>query len=193
MNTAEVWAGTWGQEYTARNRADWRARIPFWREVLDLTGARSVYEVGCNAGWNLSAIKAASNGLVEGYGHDVNYDAVLQARSAGLDVTHAERWPEDAFLYRVDLSFTAGVLIHIAPKELPSMMRQIVGTSADYVLAVEYAADKEEEVLYRGQSGMLWRRPYGQLYQDMGLQLVKEWDAGPGFDRCTAYLLRHRP
>ena len=186
---AEAWAGDFGNQYVQRNRVDWRARIPFWRGVLDRTGARSVYEVGCNSGWNLSAIRKA-DADVSTHGHDVNYGAVLQARSAGLDVVHAERWPEDAFLYSVDLSFTAGVLIHIAPKELRSMMQQIVGTSADYVLAVEYAADKEEEVLYRGQTGMLWRRPYGRLYQDMGLTLVDEWDAGPSFDRCQAWLLR---
>ena len=190
MNTAEAWAGTWGQEYTARNRVDWRARIPFWRDVLDMTGARSVYEVGVNSGYNLTAIKYADP-LAQVYGCEVNDMAASQAERAGFMVgrgTATDCLRHADFEY--ELTFTAGVLIHIAPSELKPTMEAIVRASADYVLAVEYHAEHEEEVLYRGQSGMLWRRPYGKLYQDMGLQLVREWDAGEGFDRCTASLLR---
>ena len=47
----QFWAGEFGDEYVRRNQVDWRARIPFWREVIEMTGARSVHEVGCNCGW----------------------------------------------------------------------------------------------------------------------------------------------
>jgi hypothetical protein len=41
---------------------------------------------------------------------------------------------------------------------------------------------------YRGEKDRLWKRPYGKLYEAMGLTLVK---AGPaeGFDRCDFWLL----
>ncbi len=55
-----VWAGEFGDNYTARNRVNWMARTPFWATIMDKTGARSILEVGCNAGWNLSAIKRAA-------------------------------------------------------------------------------------------------------------------------------------
>ena len=59
--TKDFWSGEFGEEYLKRNRVDWRKRIPFWKDVIDMTGARSVFELGCNAGWNLSAI----SGLID--------------------------------------------------------------------------------------------------------------------------------
>ena len=144
MSTAEVWAQDWGNSYTARNRVDWRARVPFWRDVLDLTGARSVYEVGSNAGWNLSAIQRIDP-FVRLHGCEVNAQAHAQATHCGLGVRlggAVERLAGESRHY--DVVYTAGVLIHIAPAELKATMEAIAQASADYVLAVEYAADEEE-------------------------------------------------
>jgi hypothetical protein len=119
---------------------------------------------------------------------------MIQARHAGHEITWLPA-PQALETYEggtFDLIVTAGVLIHIPPAQLHSTMQAIVDASADYVLAVEYHAEQEEEVEYRGHAGMLWRRPYGKLYQAMGLVLVDEWDAGEGFDRCRAVLLRKR-
>lgn len=185
MSTAEFWAGKFGAEYTARNRVDWRKRIPFWREVIELTGARSVFEFGCNAGWNGSAIKRAFQDVAYA-GYEINNVALDQAITAGLVA-------DDAMPFGVsenfELAFSAGVLIHIAPDDLGDVMCEIIDMSCQYVLAIEYAADKEEEVEYRGHAGKLWRRPFGEMYQELGLKLVKEWPAGEGFDNCTAWLL----
>jgi len=183
MNEQErFWSGDFGNDYLRRNQVDWTARIPFWADVIGTTGARSVHEVGCNAGWNLSAIRSPYPD-VQLSGNDLNESAVAQARSAGLR----------AFVGREicpsEMIFTSGVLIHVAPEYLAETMRSIVDASYRYVLAIEYEADKEEEIEYRGHTGKLWRRPFGKLYQDMGLNLVKEWDSGPAFDRCTAWLL----
>lgn len=184
MNAQESWwAGEAGNAYTARNRVDWRARIPFWRRVIDETGARSVYEVGCNAGWNLSAIRRVYPD-VEVSGHDVNQEAGIQARNAGLhSVSHA---PYEVCGF--DLVFTAGMLIHVSPEHLAKQMQWIVDASAQYVLAIEYGSEVEEPVYYRGHEDRLWKRPYGFLYQSMGLRLVWERKA-VGFDNCNAWLL----
>ena len=52
----------------------------------------------------------------------------------------------------------------------------------------EYAAETETEVEYRGHKGKLWKRPYGALYEALGLTLR---DHGPaeGFDACEFWLL----
>ena len=184
-DTKEFWSRDFGDDYLKRNRVDWRARIPFWKQIMDITGARSVHEFGCNAGWNLSAIKRGCPDA-KVYGNEINQKALRHALAAGLDVSVALPYN----YYPFELVFTCGVLIHIAPEDLQATMQSIVDASCDYVLAVEYAADQEEEVLYRGYGGKLWKRPYGKLYQDMGLTLVQEFDAGEGFDRCTAWLLR---
>lgn len=183
----EAWSGGFGQEYTARNRVRWLQRVPFWRTIMHETGARSVYEVGCNAAWNLSAIKYAVDWDVKTYGHDVNHVATTQAARAGHDVV----CQSEMYLYgpSVDLAFTCGVLIHQAPDALAEMMREIVQVSAQYVLAVEYEADELTGIEYRGQQNLLWKGPYGRMYQDMGLRLVTTINEPQGFDRCTAWLL----
>lgn len=188
MHTKEFWANAFGDEYLKRNRVDWRNRIPFWKEVIDFSGVRSVHEFGCNAGWNLSAILRAYPDVVL-TGNEINILAATQARAAGFKV-HGGDIKEMIPNNCVELVFTAGVLIHIAPEDLQAIMQSIVNASCDYVLAIEYGADKEEEIEYRGHSGKLWKRPYGKLYQDMGLKLIYEWDAGVGFDKCTAWLLK---
>lgn len=199
----QAWSGALGNAYTARNRVDWRARIPFWRRIMELTGARSVYEFGCNAGWNLSAIKSAAP-YVECWGHDLNALAVAQAHAAGLRHVHCgsgashwsyaqdayplppvRKWPDQTY----DLVFTAGVLIHVAPADLMLFMDEVIRVSAQYVLAVEYEAPEEQEIEYRGRMGLLWKRPYGELYQAKGLALIHSGEAA-GFDRCTYWLMQ---
>lgn len=192
MNDQEkFWAGEFGDQYTARNRVDWRSRIPFWSRIVHGTGIRSVYEVGCNAGWNLSAIKAAAHPFaIQVGGCDLNDEAINQAQAAGLAETYCEAAIHDLQeITRRELVFTAGVLIHVAPEPLEATMRAIVEASCDYVLAIEYEAEAEEEVEYRGHAGKLWRRPFGKLYEAMGLKLAGSGPAD-GFDRCTYWLLR---
>ena len=180
----EAWAGEFGDEYLARNRVDWRARIPFWKAMIDATGARSVYEFGCNAGWNLSAIRRAYPDVVCS-GCDINESAIRQAIRAGLEVDDSP-----SALGKSELVFTAGVLIHVAPDDLNDLMQRIADASTDYVLAVEYSAPAEQAIDYRGNKDMLWKRNYGALYMDMGLELIQKGPAGKGFDQCTYWLLR---
>ncbi len=189
-DTVEFWAGEFGTAYTARNRVDWRARIPFWDKIIQKTGARSVYEIGCNAGWNLSAIKHSIHGYgIHAIGEDINEKALEQAKRAGLNVGPVTPYEiENA----IELVFTSGVLIHISPDHLKIEMGRIVKASCDYVLAVEYEAEEETEVEYRGHAGKLWKRNYGAIYESMGLNLVDrmELSKSDGFDDCTAWLLR---
>lgn len=184
----QFWAGDFGVEYVARNRVVWQDRMPLWQDILERTGARSVLEVGCNAGWNLRALRAVDRQL-ELKGVDVNDEALVEAGIAGLDVEAMSgalvgaKWPR-----QFDLVFTAGVLIHVGPDALRPVMDSIVNASARYVLAIEYEHDTEQEIIYRGHAGKLWKRPFGDLYQGMGLKLV-DTGVAEGFDRCTYWLL----
>lgn len=189
MNEQEAWwSGDWGNSYTRRNRVEWEKRVPFWSQILDVTQAQSVLDVGCNAGWNMRAIKAA-NSEVRVFGIDVNSDAVGEARSAELDATVASitdtgmKW-----LNSYDLVVTAGVLIHISPEHLKGAMKNIVAASKRWVLAVEYDAPQEEQIVYRGNTERLWKRPFGKLYEALGLKVVAESEAS-GFDQCRAWLM----
>lgn len=187
-----AWAGKFGDEYTKRNRVDWRARYPFWQRLIGQLGARSILEVGCNAGWNLTAIKEAAP-WAKAVGIDVNRDAVRLAQAAGVNAWHEPHgifgFPENGIY---ELVFTAGVLIHIPQPELEQTMQDIIRASARWVLAIEYHADESEHIMYRDQRDLLWKRPFGAMYEAMGLKPVGlTYVLGPdqGFDNCTVYLL----
>ena len=186
---ADLWAGGFGQAYTARNRVDWQKRVPFWNAIMTATGAETVLEVGCNAGWNLRAIREAAPAVTVA-GIDVNPVAIAEAQADGLN---AALLPATSLSLsgEFDLALTAGVLIHIPPQDLGDVMDRIIQASRRYVLAVEYAADTETEVLYRGHSAALWKRPFGAMYEAKGLKMIDQGfvSKADGFDDCTYWLL----
>lgn len=192
-DTVAFWQGNFGDDYTDRNEVPWSDRVPFWRQIVGKTGARSFLDVGCNAGWNMRAIRTIGNGELEMTGVDVNAHALLKANEQGLDVMElpaeqvAEKFGEGA----CDMAITSGVLIHIPPDALLRTMRAITAVSRRWVLAVEYDAINETEVEYRGHKGRLWKRPYGELYMEMGLELVETGEA-QGFERCQYWLLEKK-
>ena len=177
------WAGQGGNDYHTRNWVDWRKRIPFWYSIMEKTSARSVLELGCGPGWNLSAIHRMHSDVVLG-GVDVNPKARYIAESAGLIVGSTP-------MFDAELTFTVGCLIHIPRDEIESVMQSMIDNSYKWVLSVEYEAVKEVEVEYRGQSDLLWKRPYGQMYETMGLTEIAFGKVGPddGFDECIWRLM----
>lgn len=192
MNAQEqFWQGDFGSQYTKRNRVEWEKRVPFWRQILEATQARSVLDVGCNAGWNLRAIRSIDK-TVWTVGVDLNRDAVGEARTAELDarVMPASRIGLN-FHEGFDLVCTSGVLIHVAPEHLAETMENIIAASKRWVLAVEYEAEEETQVEYRGNTERLWKRPFGRLYEAMGLEVFAKSDAA-GFDQCRAWLMVKR-
>lgn len=196
----EWWAGEGGNAYTHRNRVNWLKRVPFWTDMMVRTGARRVYEVGCNYGANLLAIRAVSHPETEILGMDVNEMALRQANYLGFDVqlnTAADcaeviRKKTNSDYFRSDLVFTVGVLIHIPTAQLAQEMQAIIDISREYVLSVEYEAGEEQEVRYRDEDGLLWRRPYGAMYQAMGLTEVANGELfiDDGFDNCKWHLMK---
>lgn len=187
--TADFWRGEFGQEYTTRNRVQWRDRVPFFERMLLRTQARSWLDVGCNAGWNLRALRAVDPGL-HLTGVDINVQALAEAREAGFDVrvALADEITDVLGLRCAEVVVTSGVLIHVAPEDLLRTMTTIRDASTEFVLCVEYPADEETEVEYRGHAGKLWKRPFGKLYQALGMELLESGHA-EGFDRCDYWLL----
>ena len=88
--------------------------------------------------------------------------------------------------------FTTGVLIHQPPESLPIVLSEIVRCSKRYVLCGEYFAEEPTELPYRGVSGALFKRNFGQLYLDLfpTLQLIETGtlDRSAGWDDVTWWL-----
>lgn len=189
METELFWAGAFGDDYGKRNVVDPNSRLDFWRSAMEFCQPTTVLEVGANRGHNLIAIQTVSPGT-DVCGIDINASAANEARSNGIavDVGSALELASRYGHKSKDMVLTAGLLIHIPPADLQRVMQQIVDVSSKYILAVEYYAEAETEVEYRGHAGKLWKRNFGRLYQDMGCTLHSEGVAG-GFDACSYWLL----
>ena len=177
----ELWSSTFGDDYTNRNQVDWRARMPFWKKIETLTGARSYFELGCNAGWNLSAIRRQFPD-VNVVGSDINEQASRQAHMARLNVINMLDFTKEV-PGTFELVFTAGVLIHIEPEHVKDVMQDLINKSLRWVLAVEYAAERETIVEYRGHTEKCWKRPDGAMGEAIGVTLGGCGNAGDGLDK----------
>jgi pseudaminic acid biosynthesis-associated methylase len=171
------WAGEFGDAYVGRNRepASVACRTALFAKVLARArGVRSILELGANIGLNLVALGHLLPGC-RATGVEINPVALDQlarlpdvraVRGSILDIAPAD-------LGQYDLTFTSGVLIHIAPDRLPDVYERLYACSRAYVCVVEYYNPTPVEVAYRGHAGRLYKRDFaGELldrYPDLEL------------------------
>jgi pseudaminic acid biosynthesis-associated methylase len=173
----EFWQGDFGQEYTLRNsrtQQEWDqfhldtwgiTKIDMYEKFIGhLPKDARILEVGSNTGMQLAGLQRM--GFTNLFGIEIQPNAVELSKKytqhiniivgSGLDIPFKDNY--------FDLVFTSGVLIHIAPDNLPVIMKEIVRCSRKYVLGFEYYADKIEEINYRGNKGFLWKADYSSLF-----------------------------
>lgn len=190
-----AWKGDFGNDYIGRNETtadNIRSLTAMWAKMLSGIRPCNVLEVGANVGLNLRALRNLSSAKLtavepnELARHRLVCDGVAEAFDG--DACHLP-FEDEAF----DLSFTAGVLIHIAPNHLPDACREIVRVSSRYVLCAEYYSAAPREVNYRGNGMMLWTRDFGQLYRDTCPELKLRdygffWTGAGAIDNLTWWL-----
>lgn len=193
----KLWRGQFGDNYVDRNRAAGEKRAGFWKALLAEYPVSDVLEVGCNMGANLRWIASCVEPR-HVYGVDVNLKALAELKDTLPAVNGiysvARNLPfRDGYF---DLVFTVGVLIHQPESALPLVMNEIVRCSRRYVLCAEYCAESVQEIHYHGQSGALFKRDYGRIYEELfpELDLLKQGhlDKDQGFDDVTYWLFRER-
>ncbi len=174
----KAWTGRFGDEYADRNDyADQKMKpgVAAFRRMLGRLNLESVLEVGSNIGLNLLFINELFKGSVKLYAAEPNrkaFDRLISQTHMRLE----KAWNCDALQLpledsSIDLVFTAGVLIHIAPGDLAHATDEIVRVARKYVLCVEYFSHTPEKKSYRGRQGMLFKRDFGAFYQDRFLNL----------------------
>ena len=197
----QFWGGDFGREYNARNprTADdcdalCQRNFGLTRTALNtrfvdqVPRSARILEVGCNVGSQLAVLQRM--GFQNLYGVEWQHDAVEQSKRLHerLQVIQGSAFDLpfcDGFF---DLVFTSGVLIHIAPTDLPTAMREIHRVSARWIWGFEYHAPTLSEVTYRGHAGRLWKADYAALYtqQCPGLTCVRReqlaYVEGPNID-----------
>ncbi|NIA69028.1 methyltransferase domain-containing protein [Pelagibius litoralis] len=169
----ELWSSDFGYEYAERSgnrisEENLRATRRYWGRILKTAispAPQSALEVGCNTGRNLIAL---SGYLPELHGVEPNAQVCEIARSnpalsaADIRNGHGGELPfEDN---SIDLVFTCGVLIHVAPPNLASVVDEIVRVSSRYIACIEYFSPNPVEIEYRGMEGHLFKRDFGSYY-----------------------------
>jgi len=145
--------------------------------VLKRTGPiQSCFEIGCNRGLNLDAIKTLLPACKTS-GLEINAYAAKECASKGHQVfegsiLNASRESQSARI--ADLSFASGVLIHIEPGGLNEAYDLLLSTSKNFILISEYFNPQPVAIPYRGHENRLFKRDFaGELWaRHPGLRLV---------------------
>ena len=95
----------------------------------------------------------------------------------------------------IDLVFTSGVLIHIAPEDLYISCSEIYRVSSKYIVCVEYFNQTPVELSYRGHDGVLFKRDFGSFWIENfpNLKVLDYgffWKPVTGLDNLTWWIFR---
>lgn len=179
----ELWRSSFGADYANRpgnaiSADSVRRLMRDWGLMLRhavTPHPESILEVGCNIGRNLIALQGF---VQEIHAVEPNAEAVRRARMhpalQGADIREGDGFALPFPSSSIDLVFTSGVLIHVAPEDLGRVMNEIVRVARNYVLCIEYFSHEPVQVPYRGREGYLFKRDFGKLYLEMfpGLRVL---------------------
>jgi spore coat polysaccharide biosynthesis protein SpsF len=168
------WSGDFGDAYVERNPVTaeiLRRKLRDWSTILsNVSGSlpATILEVGANVGQNLAALSQLSDAKL--FAVEPNDHARARLVSSGLiDPARAFKASAASLPFEsasMDLVFTSGVLIHIAPDDLLAACREIHRVARRYVLSIEYFSHTPIEKPYRGLHDMLFLRDYGSYWLD---------------------------
>jgi pseudaminic acid biosynthesis-associated methylase len=156
------WEGTFGKEYTARNRAE--VMVPsttalFAKILAGTRGVTSILEFGSNLGINLRALHnllpAAELSAIE-----INEQAVAELKSWGKTKIYHQSILDFSVDYQRDLTLIKGVLIHINPDRLSDVYTRLVEASKRYLVVAEYYNPSPVAISYRGHQDKLFKRDF---------------------------------
>lgn len=180
----EFWSGDFGNSYIQRNLSNpnqsYEGNVTieqiFEEFFHDVDKSSEILELGCNIGLKLCLLKKLGFSNLSGV--ELNKTAFETAKINNPSISFYNSSIEDFQpsydLY--DLVFTSGVLIHISPDSLPSILDKIVNLSKKYIFGFEYFSEKLEEISYRSHSNVLWKQNFPLLYSQRfpNITLVKK-------------------
>ena len=180
MDQRSFWASEFGNEYISRNNSEelMASNLAFFSKILRLTNEIPVdfLEFGANIGMNLRALKLL---YPKAYfsSIEINTDACKQLRKIS-DITFESSIEDFVPEKSYDVVFSKGVLIHIAPENLPLVYKKMYQSSSKWILLAEYYNPTPVGIDYRGHEDKLFKRDFaGEMmdkYPDLRL-------AGYGF------------
>ena len=185
----DFWESDFGKEYTERNSHlemdKWnnyyierygKTKLALNDDFLGhLDKNAKILEVGSNTGMQLRGFQ--HNNFQHLFGVEIQAYAVKRSRDfvpdanvvqgSALDIPF-----KDGFF---DVVGTHYVLIHISPDDLGRVMDEMYRCSNRYILGLEYHADAITEIGYRGNTNVLWKANYAEMFMQRfpDLKMVK--------------------
>jgi spore coat polysaccharide biosynthesis protein SpsF len=217
----KFWCEDFGNEYTERNNTSLITNnVKLFEKILknmntnmyeDMNNKyenqiKTVFEIGCNRGLNLIALKQINNDLVLN-GIEINTKAYNILKELNIcnklynksifdfnpDTDMNIENKEDS---KYDLVFSKGVLIHINQDKLSLIYDKMYQISKKYILIAEYYSRQPQEIVYRGYTNKLYKRDFcGEImdkYSDLKLidyGFVYHRDSNFPLDDITWFLL----
>ncbi len=175
------WAGEFGEAYRERCALSDElvaARTACMARMLKQAGpVASAFEVGCNIGLNLVAMKRVSPATkLEAI--EINAHSAQAANELGIARVETGSvigyQPEKTY----DLSMICGVLIHLNPEVLPDVYDTLFKLSHRHILLFEYYNPTPVEVTYRGHEARLFKRDFAGEMLDRFKHRLKLVDYG---------------
>jgi len=158
----KVWAGNFGKEYTDRTHQnvqevnsvylnDFGIKRTDLNQIFldDFDRSIRILEVGCNVGAQLQCLQEM--GFKQLYGIVLQHYAVEKAKSITEKINIIQGsafdipFKNDFF----DLVFTSGLLHHIHPDEIDTVLNEIYRCSRSYIWGYEYY--KEDVTIFFGK------------------------------------------
>lgn len=184
-----MWMGAFGNDYTNRNPhtldgldVSYKNKYGITRTELNelfvgnMNRDIKVLEVGSNIGIQLMQLQKM--GFKNLYGIEINSYAVEHAKdnTKNINIIQGSSFDIPFKSGYFDLVFTSDVLIHIDPSNIQEVLKEIHRCSNKYIWGFEYYADTYTEVTYRGNSNLLWKTNFANLYLDFfdDAEIVKE-------------------
>ena len=118
-------------------------------EEIDFPKRKSILELGCNAGRNLSALWNAGWKRISGI--EINENALVVAQRSHSELRSKELINNDFESglpemleqnYKYDLIFSMAVLQHVHPDSILDVIENVKKLSNKYVITIEYEASK---------------------------------------------------
>lgn len=183
----KFWSSKFGKGYVERNTFDTGgldglyitnfgvSRSKLNKEFIGNLKIDNALEVGCNIGNQLALLQ--KQGFKNLCGIEIFLEAVERAKihTKGINIIQGSAFDLPFKDNYFDLVFTAGVLIHINPKDAKKAMKEIYRVSKKYIWAYEYYNPNYKMIPYRGEKNKLWKADFCQIYMDLfpNLKVVK--------------------
>lgn len=153
-----------------------------------LIGCDSILEVGCGRGNMLEVMRHAGLSALAGVEADPIAVAEAAQHRPHLGIVHglaaALPFGDGAF----DATYTAGLLIHVAPEDIPAVVGELVRVTrrGGVIAGLEYPAAEWME----RTPGLCWRGPFFETVAALSGGTLRGWRYHPSGSLAEVYAVR---